>query len=283
MRRRPTPTALDATRSRHPDSVSGRRAAKSAWAWPTGSPIRASAHGPRVRESPVGQLLRPRRWWRRRRTSAGKARRRRIRNCSIGWPAISSITAGTSSGCAARSCSRPRIGRIRAARRSCASAIRKISCSPAGRAAGCRPSRFATWRWRRRACSIARMGGPPVSPYQPGGDLWRETNTMSPAYQQSTGKRLVSPLAVLGVEAHGAAAQHAGVRRPDARSVHGCPRPHEHAAAGAGAAERRAVRRSGPRAGRRRFARASRRRAIKSTKPFCGLPAGSRIRRSSIC
>ncbi len=33
----------------------------------------------------------------------------------------------------------------------------------------------------------ARMGGPPVSPYQPGGDLWRETNTMSPAYQQSTG------------------------------------------------------------------------------------------------
>jgi hypothetical protein len=35
-----------------------------------------------------------------------------------------------------------------------------------------------------------RMGGPPVSPYQPGGDLWRETNTMSPAYQQSTGKDL---------------------------------------------------------------------------------------------
>jgi Protein of unknown function (DUF1553)/Concanavalin A-like lectin/glucanases superfamily len=35
-----------------------------------------------------------------------------------------------------------------------------------------------------------RMGGPPVSPYQPGGDLWRETNTMSPAYHQSTGKDL---------------------------------------------------------------------------------------------
>jgi hypothetical protein len=35
-----------------------------------------------------------------------------------------------------------------------------------------------------------RMGGPPVSPYQPGGDLWRETNTMSPAYRQSTGKDL---------------------------------------------------------------------------------------------
>jgi hypothetical protein len=35
-----------------------------------------------------------------------------------------------------------------------------------------------------------RMGGPPVSPYQPGEDLWRETNTMSPAYRQSTGRDL---------------------------------------------------------------------------------------------
>jgi hypothetical protein len=35
-----------------------------------------------------------------------------------------------------------------------------------------------------------RMGGPPVSPYQAGGDLWREANTMSPAYHQSTGKDL---------------------------------------------------------------------------------------------
>jgi hypothetical protein len=35
-----------------------------------------------------------------------------------------------------------------------------------------------------------KMGGPPVSPYQPGGDLWRESNTMSPAYQQSTGHNL---------------------------------------------------------------------------------------------
>jgi hypothetical protein len=33
-------------------------------------------------------------------------------------------------------------------------------------------------------------GGPPVSPYQPGEDLWRESNAMSPPYQQSTGKAL---------------------------------------------------------------------------------------------
>jgi hypothetical protein len=36
----------------------------------------------------------------------------------------------------------------------------------------------------------AEQGGPPVYPYQPGGDLWRESNTMSPAYQQSTGNLL---------------------------------------------------------------------------------------------
>lgn len=34
-----------------------------------------------------------------------------------------------------------------------------------------------------------RLGGPPVSPYQPG-DLWRESNSMSPAYQQSKGADL---------------------------------------------------------------------------------------------
>jgi len=33
-------------------------------------------------------------------------------------------------------------------------------------------------------------GGPPVSPYQPGGDLWKESNSMSPAYEQSVGKAL---------------------------------------------------------------------------------------------
>jgi len=33
------------------------------------------------------------------------------------------------------------------------------------------------------------MGGPPVSPYQPG-DLWRESNSMSPGYRQSVGSDL---------------------------------------------------------------------------------------------
>ncbi|TWU57301.1 DUF1553 domain-containing protein [Rubripirellula reticaptiva] len=33
-------------------------------------------------------------------------------------------------------------------------------------------------------------GGPPVSPYQPGEDLWKESNGMSPPYQQSVGQAL---------------------------------------------------------------------------------------------
>jgi hypothetical protein len=37
---------------------------------------------------------------------------------------------------------------------------------------------------------VREIGGPPVSPYQPGGDLWRESNSMSPPYQQSVGKGL---------------------------------------------------------------------------------------------
>ena len=36
----------------------------------------------------------------------------------------------------------------------------------------------------------SKRGGPPVSPYQAGGDLWKESNGMSPPYQQSVGKDL---------------------------------------------------------------------------------------------
>ncbi|QDT68677.1 Planctomycete cytochrome C [Planctomycetes bacterium MalM25] len=35
-----------------------------------------------------------------------------------------------------------------------------------------------------------QRGGPPVSPYQPGEDLWRESNSMSPSYKQSVGQAL---------------------------------------------------------------------------------------------
>lgn len=37
---------------------------------------------------------------------------------------------------------------------------------------------------------VPKLGGPPVSPYQPVPNLWREANAMSPAYKQSVGKDL---------------------------------------------------------------------------------------------
>ena len=37
---------------------------------------------------------------------------------------------------------------------------------------------------------VATDGGPPVSPYQPGKDLWRESNSRSPAYMQGKGADL---------------------------------------------------------------------------------------------
>jgi hypothetical protein len=37
---------------------------------------------------------------------------------------------------------------------------------------------------------VDELGGPPVAPYQAGGDLWRAANAMSPAYRQSTGAGL---------------------------------------------------------------------------------------------
>ncbi|GAA5494462.1 hypothetical protein Rhal01_00623 [Rubritalea halochordaticola] len=37
---------------------------------------------------------------------------------------------------------------------------------------------------------IDKQGGPPVSPYQPGGDLWRESNSMSPAFRRGKGEAL---------------------------------------------------------------------------------------------
>ena len=77
----------------------------------------------------------------------------------------------------------------------------------------------------------------------------RAANTMSPAYQQSTGRDLYRRSPVFGVEADDAAAEHGGVRRAVARGVHGCPRADEYAAAGAGAAERCAICRGVARAG----------------------------------
>ena len=117
--------------------------------------------GPRVRESAVGEFLRPRTGDDARELRPARCACRRIPSCSIGWPATLSNMAGISNGSAARSCFRRPIDRIRAASRTCANAIRRINCWLAAPATDCRASRFATWRSRLLACSIAGWAARP--------------------------------------------------------------------------------------------------------------------------
>ncbi|MFG0255383.1 MAG: DUF1553 domain-containing protein, partial [Rhodopirellula sp. JB053] len=72
----------------------------------------------------------------------------------------------------------------------------KIAADPTNRLLSRGPAhRLAAEQIRDIALASSELinltrGGPPVSPYQPGEDLWRESNGMSPPYQQSVGKAL---------------------------------------------------------------------------------------------
>ena len=72
----------------------------------------------------------------------------------------------------------------------------KLSGDPENRMLARGPShRYAAEQIRDLALSAAgllnnQIGGPPVSPYQPGKDLWKESNGMSPPYQQSVDEAL---------------------------------------------------------------------------------------------
>ena len=71
---------------------------------------------------------------------------------------------GTSNALCRMIARRRRISRIRAVRRSFASAIRKTTCLPAGQAAGYRRSRFATWPWRPPGCLTGKWAARPCRP-----------------------------------------------------------------------------------------------------------------------
>jgi hypothetical protein len=71
----------------------------------------------------------------------------------------------------------------------CARRTPKTSCWRAAPRNGCPAEMVRDTALAASGLLDDALGGPPVSPYSPG-DLWRESNTMSPAYQQSVGTAL---------------------------------------------------------------------------------------------
>ena len=183
-----------------------------------------------------------------------RASRRPIRNCSTGWPPSSSrrgwdvkamqrliVTSATY-----RQSSKRQRG-------SCSSAIPRIACWRAARACACRPRSI-----RDNALAVSgllddQLGGPSVMPYQPPGcgRRWRSA-------KGSRGRRTSRATARICI---GAACTRfwkrtvppASLATFDAPTREKCTARRgadQHAAAGAGAAERSDLRRSGAGAGR---------------------------------
>ncbi len=120
---------------------------------------------------------------------------------------------------------------------------------------------------------VAKIGGPSVKPYQPEG-VWEavampESNTHF--YRPDHGDRLYrrSLYTLLEAERTAGVARH--LQRPHARDLHRPPRAHQHAAPGAGDAQRPTVRRGRPSA---RRARPQRGRQPATTRASTCSPAG---------
>ena len=159
-------------------------------------------------------------------------------------------------------------------RPSCASAIPKTACSPAARASGSPAEMIRDRRCFVSGLLVEQVGGPSVKPYQPPG-LWEEVaygaSFTAQSYVQDQGealyrrslytfwKRTAPPPAMLAFDAP--TREFCTVRR--AR--------HQHAAAGARAAERRAVRRGGARPSPQRTLARGRRRPASA----CAAPSGA--------
>ena len=93
---------------------------------------------------------------------------------------------------------------------------------------------------------VEKFGGPSAKPYQPDGYL-AALNFPKREYSRQPRRRSLPPRRLHLLAAHVPASQPADVRRADARGVHGQSRQLQHAAAGAGAAERSDLRGGGAR------------------------------------
>ncbi len=99
---------------------------------------------------------------------------------------------------------------------------------------------------------VARLGGPPVKPYQPGG-VWEGTSMVCQQYEElhaGHGRVALPAQPLHAVEAPGAAGIDGYLRWADSRGLCRSPRADEHADAGTGDDERSAVCRGGARARR---------------------------------
>ena len=92
---------------------------------------------------------------------------------------------------------------------------------------------------------VEKIGGPSVRPYQPPGiwDIVGMPGRRHAQLQAGSRRQLVSPQPLYLLETPGAAGLDGDFQRAVARNLHRAPRAHGHAVAGAGDAERSAVRR----------------------------------------
>ena len=254
--------------------------------WRAGSSARDNPLTARVLRQPaVEALLRPRPVAKRSTTSARRASGRRTRSCSTGWPS-SSWTSGWDvkrlvrtlvTSPAYRQSSRAAPGARRAR-------PRQPAARAAGAASGSTPRSSATTPWRSAGLLVAEVGGPSVKPYQPAG-YWAYLNFPPREWDDRHGRGPVPPRAL---HAGGSGRfLHPSLLAFDAPSREECAAERaalEHAAAGAGAAQRPDLRRGRARLRRADPARGRReRRGARCAGPTRGRCSARRRGRGARC
>ena len=137
---------------------------------------------------------------------------------------------------------------VPASSRSTCSAIPATAGSPARTPSGSTPSWSATTPWRSAACSRDEIGGPSVKPYQPPG-YWVFLNFPTREYHPDHGSNQYRRGLYTYWQRTFLHPEPAGLRRLDARGMRRPAPAVEHAAPGAGPAQRPDLRRGGARPG----------------------------------
>ncbi len=133
--------------------------------------------------------------------------------------------------------------------RTAGASTRRTDCWPAAHAIGLPAELIRDQALAIGGLLVEQLGGPSVKPYQPPG-LWEAVSyNGDQTYEQDHGESLYRRSLYTFWKRQAPPPAHADVRRPDPRDLHGAPGTDQHAAAGAGAPERRHLRRGCPRPG----------------------------------